>query len=133
MRESLNQAMEMAKRMGYVFLATADSMATPHMSIVQPISLDNQDRLKLMGWICQYTLNNLEENPKVAVIIWDAVKDTGFQLVGTMENMQQVAMLDGYAPGLEEKKHFPQIEWEILVRVEHILNFQKVPHIDVEV
>lgn len=133
MRASLNEAMEMAKRIGYVFLTTADRTATPHLSIVQPISLDHQDRLKLMAWFCQYSLKNLQENSKVTVVVWDPVKDIGYQLLGTIDDMQEVAELDGYAVGLEEKKHFPQVEWKILVRVEHILNFQKAPHIDVEV
>ena len=133
MRKSLNEAMEIAKRIGYVFLTTADRTGSPHICIVQPISIDDQDRFKLMAWFCQYSLKNLQENTKVTVVVWDPVKDTGYQLVGAIDDMQEVAELDGYAVGLEEKKHFPQVEWKILVRVEKIFNFQKSPHIDVEV
>ena len=61
MRASLIRAMDMAKKMEYVFLTTANKTASPHLSIVQPINIDDHDRLKLMGWFCQYTLENLQE------------------------------------------------------------------------
>ncbi len=134
MRESLIKAMEMAKKIGHVFLATADKTAKPHMSSIgQSINLNGEDRLKLKAWFCQDTLKNLQQNPKISIIVWDPVQDTGYQLAGTMENMKKAAELDGYAAGLEEKRHFPQVEWEILVRVEHIFNFQEKPYIDTEV
>ena len=133
MRTQLNQIIAMARSIGYVYLTTADGSGTPHMSIVQPVDIDEKNRLKLMAWLCQYTIKNLEENPKVSVIIWDSIKDTGYQLSGKVEEMEEFAELDGYAMSLERKKHFPQIEWKILVSVERILNFQKAPHVDVEV
>lgn len=133
MRDSLIQAIEMAKKVGYVFLTTADGQGNPHLSIVQPISVDQLNRLKLMAWLCQNALNNLQENTKVSLVVWDPVQDAGYQLPGVMDDIEQVAQLNGYAAGLEEKKHFPQIEWRILVRIEKVLNFQKAPHIDVEV
>lgn len=133
MRASLNQAIKMAKRLGYVFLATADAAGSPHVNIVQLTGIDDRDRMELMSWFCEDAFENLRTNPRVAVIIWDPAKDTGYQLLGKMEDMREVAELDGYAPGLEEKKHFPQIEWKILVRVKKVLNFQKAPHVDAEV
>lgn len=133
MRASLIQAMEMAEKIGQVFLATADSRANPHLSIVQPVGVDDQGRWKLMAWFCRYALSNLQENPKVSVVIWDPAKDTGYQLTGQIEDLQLVAELDGYAAGIEQKKHFPQTEWKILVRIDKVFNFQKAPHVDVEV
>lgn len=133
MRDSLMQAIEMAKKVGYVFLTTANGMARPHLSIVQPVHIDQKNRLKLTAWLCQDALNNLEENPKVSVVVWDQIQDTGYQLSGVLDNIEQAAELDGYAAGLEVKKHFPQIEWNLYVQIDKILNFQKAPHVDVEV
>lgn len=133
MRASLNKAIKMAKKIGHGFLATADRTLSPHMSIVQSINVNGQDHLKLKAWFCQPALENLQQNPKISIVVWDSLQDTGYQLAGTMETMRKIAELDGYAAGLEERKHFPQVEWEILVRVERILNFQKKPYIDTEV
>lgn len=133
MRASLDRAVETAKMIGYVYLTTADRTARPHMCIVQPLDLDQAGRLALMAWFCQNTLQNLQENPKVSVVVWDQFKDTGYQLSGTVDDMEAMVELDGYAAGLEEKRRYPQVEWKVLVRVEHVLNFQKAPHIDVEV
>lgn len=133
MRASLNQAMDMAKKLGYVFLTTSDNCGRPHLSIVQALDIDSRERLSLMAWFCQNTFKNLQENPNVSVVVWDPIHDDGYQLSGVMDDMEEVAILDGYSFGLEERKHFPQVEWRIRVSVEKILNFQKAPHIDVEV
>lgn len=133
MRAALKAAMDMAIRTGQVFLSTADKRGQPHMSIVQPVDFDPQGRLKMMAWLCQYTLQNLQENPKVTIVVWDPVQDKGYQMAGMLQDMRVVAQIDGYAPGLEEKKHIPQVEWKILVQIEKVCNFQKAPHIDVEV
>lgn len=132
-KETLVKAIAMAIKMGHVLIATADSTGVPHISVLQPLGLDSVGRLKLIGWFCQYTAANLEMNPRVSVVVWDPLKDTGYQLIGAMEEMKEVAMLDGYAARIEKAHPLPQVERVIHLRMDKILGFEKRPHIDVEV
>lgn len=131
-KEALEQAVLLAKKMGYVFLGTADCNGVPHLSIVQPLDIDSRDRLRLIGWFCERTTANLENNPHICVVIWDHQADCGYQLIGETQDIKEVAILDGYSAA--ERSHpLPQVERKIFMRVDKILEFAKRPQIDIEV
>jgi hypothetical protein len=83
-------------------------------------------------WFCPGTLENLDQNRLVSLVIWDPATDTGYQLLGEVEKMKAEATVNGYAPELEKKAPMPQAEWKIIVRVEKIIDFTHAPHSDVE-
>jgi hypothetical protein len=109
--------MDMARQVGFVFLATADSAVGPHISIVQPAGLDDQERVKLLAWLSPFTWENLQRNPKVSVVIWDAHDDNGFQLSASVEEMKPVAQLYARALSAHERERFPRVEWKLLLRM----------------
>ena len=133
MRAQLKRAVTMAKGVGHLFLATADAAGSPHIAIVKDIEPGPGDSLALTMWPCQYTFANLEKNPNVSLVIWQPEKDTGYQLCGKVEDIENVAVLNGYLPGLENKKHYPQKEIRVRVRIKKVLNFQQAPHLDVKI
>jgi len=58
--------------------------------------------------------------------------DNGYQLLGKTEKVENTAMMDGYAPGLEDKPPLPQVERRLLIRVDKIIGFRNSPHTDEE-
>ncbi|MBI5415766.1 MAG: pyridoxamine 5'-phosphate oxidase family protein [Candidatus Omnitrophica bacterium] len=131
MQPQIKRAVAMAKEVGHLFLATADAAGTPHIAVVKDIAAGPGDSVLLTMWPCQSTFANLEKNPNVSLVVWQPARDTGYQLVGRLEDIESVAVLNGYLPGLENKKHYPQEEIKVRVRVQKVLNFQQAPHLDV--
>jgi hypothetical protein len=64
--------------------------------------------------------------------VWDRKNDTGYQLIGRSEKVEELAMLDGYAPKFDEKITIPQVERRVLVRIDKIIDFKHAPHNDLE-
>ena len=131
--ELIRKAVELGKKAGRIFLTTADNNGVPHLGIATKISINSGAKFSVAGWFCPGTVGNLNSNPNIGVTIWDSKRDIGYQLLGKKEDLREVAMLDGYAPGLEEKLHLPQVEREVLVNVEKVLEFKKVAHSDAEI
>ena len=68
----------------------------------------------------------------MSLVIWDPKVDTGYQLLGETEKVEEIAMMNGYAPGAESRHPLPQVERQLLVRVDKIIDFKHAPHSDVE-
>ena len=49
------------------------------------------------------TVENLEQNRFVSLVIWDSASDKGYQVLGEVEEIEEEAMMNGYAPELEFK------------------------------
>jgi hypothetical protein len=58
--------------------------------------------------------------------------DNGYQLLGETEKVEDTAIMNGYAPGLEDKSTLPQVERRLLIRVDKIIGFKHSPHTDQE-
>jgi hypothetical protein len=65
-------------------------------------------------------------------VVWDTKTDTGFQLLGRTEAMEELGILDGYVPEIEGKSPLPQIQRQLLVRVSKVIDFKHAPHSDLE-
>jgi len=72
----------------------------------------------------------LQINKNIALVLWDGQTDMGFQLEGTVEDMQVFGMLDGYWPEAEAGSHLPQSFWRITVRVDKVMEFKHALHDD---
>ena len=79
-------------------------------------------------WFCPGTLENLEQNRFVSLVIWDSASDKGYQLMGKVEKMEEEAMMNGYAAELDTKMLRPQVEWKLIVRVEKVIDFTQTRH-----
>ena len=129
--ETLWKVMALAKTLPHVFIATADAGGLPHLASAERLSLAPDGRVVLADWFCPSTVTNVQQNPRVAIVVWHARADVGYQLLGEVERVRELGILDGYVPGKEGSPPVPQEERELEVRVDRILAFTHAPHSDV--
>ncbi len=128
----LTEAVDLADQVGHVFIATADPSGKPHLGAARRLSLGAENRLVVSEWLCPETLNNLQVNRSISLVAWDAVADQGFQILGELQEMKDLEMLNGYSPDLAKKGPIPQVYRELVVQVNQILEFKLAPHSDLE-
>jgi hypothetical protein len=128
----LKGAVLLGKRIGHIFVATADSEGLPHVAAAGTINLESEERVAVSAWFCPGTMANLEKNPRIALVVWDAKTDVGFQLLGNSEKVEEISVMDGYSPRLENQMPLPQAERKLTVRVNRIVSFKHAPHSDIE-
>ena len=130
--DSLEKVVRMAKDLGYVFIATADRKGMPHMAAAGKLEYAGGQNVTVREWFCPGTVANLDDNKCISIVAWSRQPDTGFQLLGTVTKILDIGVLDGYAPELERGHPMPQVEKELLIKVEKIIEFKLAPHTDLE-
>ena len=130
--KTLNQAAALAQKLRHVFVATADGKGLPHMAAAGKLALTPEGRVAVTAWFCPMTVANLQKNRRVSLVVWDPQSDLGYQLLGQAEKVEEIAMMNGYAPGVESRHPLPQVERQLWVRVDKIIDFKHAPHSDVE-
>ena len=114
---------------GGAIVASADSFGRPHLAAGGGLTVQGRRELVFAAWFCRETLNNVQQNPYVAVAVIDAGSGRGYQLTGRVVKTADVALLDGQAPQVEEPG-MPQVQWQMTVRVEQVLEFAHGVHSD---
>lgn len=130
--ELLEKAVELATKVGYVFIATSDTDGWPHLAAARTLVLKEEGRIAINEWFCPGTMSNLKLNSHVSVVVWDENCDIGYQLLGEIERMMDIGMIDGYTPEMESKWPLPQVESLLVIRVRKVTDFKRAPHSDVE-
>ncbi len=129
--ETLGQTVALAQGIGHVLVATADSKGLPHVAPADNMTLiPEEKKITVEAWFCPGTLANLQSNRQIALVVWDSKADRGYQVLGVTEGVEDVALLDGLAPGLESM--LPQGKKRLYVRVGKVMLFQHAPHTDQE-
>jgi uncharacterized protein len=132
-QECLTKAAVLAEKGAFLFITTAASDGYPHVAPAARLQLDpDKEGVAIDAWFCPGTLENLEENKKVDLVVWDATLDEGFQLMGKCQGVEDLAVLNGHDASLPEKTGLPQVERRIQIRVEKVLPFQRGSHTDQE-
>lgn len=126
----IKKAVTLGKKIGYCFLTTADDRGVAHLTVAAKIDINPDNKLSIASWFCLQTVENLEKNPSIGVIVWNKETDIGYQLLGQKESLREVAVLNGYAPKLEKNEHLPQVEREIVINVENVFEFKQAAHSD---
>ncbi len=121
----LEKVVNLAQITGCVFLATADNNGQPNIAIVREISLFPEGRIALRKWFCPTTISNIKKNGRVSCIIRDSASDRGYLLYGRTSDIEDMAMMDGYAPKEEIKCHYPQMERQLIIEVSEIFDFKQ--------
>jgi pyridoxine/pyridoxamine 5'-phosphate oxidase len=130
--DAVRRAVELAQEVGHVLVATTDARGQPHLAAAGSVGLDDRGRLTVGEWFCPGTVANLDENRRVSIVVWKAATDEGHQLLGEVEEVKELAVMDGYAPDLEEAQPAPQVERQLVIRVDTVLDFRRAPHSDTE-
>ena len=129
--EILLQKVALAQSIGHVLVATADPKGLPHVVPADNMTLNpDGKKVTVEAWFCPGTAANLQANRKIALVIWDPKTDKGYQIIGETERAEDVALLDGYIPGLKTKS--PQGKKRLYIQVGKVIAFQHAPHTDQE-
>ncbi len=129
----LDEITALAQKAGYVYIATADGDSMPHITVAGSLERGGEGQVVIKEWVCPGTVANLKVNKAVSVAVWDFHCDVGYQLLGRLERIDDLAVLDGYAPDVEAENPLPQVEKQLVITVEKILDFSLAPHCDVSV
>lgn len=130
--EILKEAEQLAAKAGHVFVATADAKGWPHVAAAGRLALTPEGHVIVTEWFCPGTMANLRANPRLSLVVWDSASDVGYQLIGELEEIKDLSMLDGYTPQVESKSPVPQVERQLLVHIDRVIDFKRAPHTDVE-
>jgi pyridoxine/pyridoxamine 5'-phosphate oxidase len=127
---ALREFASLAAEVGHVLVATADGNGRPHVAVAQEVVLDAAGRVVVSAWFCPGTVSNVRENRRVAFVAWNAQGDRGFQVLGTVEEVQEAGVLDGFTRAESRAPALPQVERRLLVRPDAVLAFTQAPHSD---
>jgi hypothetical protein len=130
--EIIQSAITLGQKLGHVFVATADPKGLPHVAAAGRLGLGKDGLLSVAAWFCPGTVINLEHNTKISLVVWDAAADTGYQLLGNVEKVEETAIMDGYLPEMESSEPAPQVERQLHVKVDKVMGFSHAPHSDLE-
>ncbi len=131
-KQAIQWAVNLGQKLQHIFVATSDDRGLPHVAAAGRITPVQDEKVAVSAWFCPGTVENLEQNRLVSLVIWDSASDKGYQLLGEVEKIEEEAMMNGYAPELESKGTMPQVERKLIVRVEKIIDFSHAPHSDIE-
>ncbi len=111
------------------FVASTDADGQPHLAAGRGLRVPDSTHLVFEAWLCRKTLSNVAGNPRVALAIIDHSSGHGYQFSGVVEKTSAVAILNGYAPRMEEPG-LPQVRSRMVVRIEEVLEFSPGAHTD---
>jgi predicted pyridoxine 5'-phosphate oxidase superfamily flavin-nucleotide-binding protein len=127
----LEEIVEHASSVGAVYFATADAKGVPHIAAAGKLEVAGES-LAVTEWFCPGTMQNLAENKAVSIVVWDDACDAGYQVIGELEKIIDMNIMDGFSAELESGKPLPQVERKLIVRVKEIIDFKLGPHSDTE-
>jgi len=112
------------------YVASADDRGQPHLAVSKLIRMLDADHVSFTAWFCPQTAENVAKNPKVAVSVWDAAHDHGYQLVGEVTNATVTATLDNWPGPGREYGPIPQEERRLTIRVDAAMELKSGMHTD---
>ncbi len=66
-REILEKVKQLVKKVGTVYIATADREGTPHIAASEGMTFTKEGRVVFKAWFCLKTVENLEKNRKLSL------------------------------------------------------------------
>ncbi len=130
--QALKKAVELGRNRQHILIGTANKKMEPHIAAAAKMELVDEIHVMVSAWFCHTTVSNLLENPSICLVIPDDKNDTGFQLIGVSEQIENMAVLGCWTPEVDAKDSIPQVERRVLVMVYRIIDFKRGPHNDVE-
>lgn len=103
-----------------------------HIAAAGKVRAEGENRLTITEWFCPTTVANLSKNPKVCLVVYNQAYDRGFQLIGEVQNMQDVSIMNGYSSQHTFEPPLPQVERKLTILIGKVFDFGLGPHSDVE-
>ncbi len=130
-RETLEKVEKLVKRVGTVYIATADRTGTPHIAASEGMTFTQDGDILFKAWFCLKTVANLAKSKKLSLAVLDPKTQEGYQILGEIRRIDRGAMLDGYGPGREKEwAGYPQAEHQLLIDPKKISSLTSGPHSD---
>jgi uncharacterized protein len=105
------------------WIATAAKDGTPNISIKGSLRLIDDEHLVFADLFSVKTRKNLEENPKVAIMVYDAEKRLGYAFKGSAELLSSGALYDQTVEALKQAApQLPPAKYVVKVTVDAIFN-----------
>ncbi len=120
MRDEVRQQVDGKK----AYLATADGQGHPHVAIAEVVG-SGEETLEVHGWLCPGTLNNIDQNKQISVVV--EAGDDGYQFMGRVESKTVDAVMDGFDL---DREAVPNVRYRLLVRVDSVLPMTARAHSD---
>ena len=121
--KKLERAIELGKRVEHFLIALVGTDGFPYVNSARQIEPVGDNQLAIEEWICPLTVKHIREHPKIAVLIWDAAGDQGYEILGEVLLYENQAVLDGFVPEVEERGYLPQVKRRLIMRAEKIAAF----------
>jgi predicted pyridoxine 5'-phosphate oxidase superfamily flavin-nucleotide-binding protein len=111
----------MAGKPGWVATASKDGM--PNVAIKGSLSVLDDEHLMFADLFSLKTRKNLQENPRVAVMVFDGESRKGYSLKGHVELISQGPLYDHMVEVLKQHPmHFPPPKYVVKITVESIFD-----------
>jgi predicted pyridoxine 5'-phosphate oxidase superfamily flavin-nucleotide-binding protein len=111
------------------FVASSDRSGMPHLAAFTGMKVADSRHIVFSEWFCPKTIENMSGNPAVAVAVMDAATGRGYQFVGMVEKTSDIGILNGYDAEIAAGES-PQVLYELVVRVDTIMEFSHGVHTD---
>jgi len=129
--DTLKKAVAKSQETGYLFIATADRGGLPHIAAGGPLTLlPDKKQVAFETWFCPRTVANVSINRWMSLAIWNPSQDDGYQLLGWVEEVQDILLLDGFSPEMEKKGPVPPAKKRLTLRVDKVIGFHRSAHTD---
>jgi hypothetical protein len=66
----------------------------------------------------------------MALVVLPPGKDIGYELLGWLEESEDVLLMSGFDPQREAQRSIPQAKKRLIMRVDKIIGFQPAAHTD---
>ena len=100
-------------------VATASKDGTPNVGPKGSVYIVDDNTIVYSEGTGEKTLKNLQENPKVAIMVVDREKGDGYQVKGAVELLSSGELFERTARRQEERKR-PRPKYAVKIRVEEI-------------
>lgn len=132
MEDILDRIKNFVKRVELFYVATSNQNGEVHLAVAKDLTfLSDNEHIAFKSWFCKKTIENIYKNPNVAIAIYDAKTDTGYQIIGKAVSTSVVAVLNGYTPELEKvEKECLQEEYQLKIKIINIMDLHRVIHSD---
>ncbi len=112
---------DLIKEVGLCYAASAASDGTPNVSPKGSIAVVDDDHIAFAEIMSPHTRENLQENPRVAVMVCKPETFEGFQFKGTAALTSDGAVFDMLVQAIADKGlKLPPVQNAVTIRVEDV-------------